>query len=133
MLIFTGVLVVVVILGLAAGYYYSNYQKLLTQQNQPVTEQSATVEAVDLRDRIAALAVIPVTETPTVATVTDVSKLKDQLFFQNAENGDKIVAFAQSEIAVLYRPSSNKIVWMGPLLETQTGTPTPTASPSIKP
>lgn len=53
---------------------------------------------------------IPSNETPTVATVTDQDKVRSQPFFASAQTGDKIVVFAQAKKAVLFRPSSGKII-----------------------
>ncbi len=49
-------------------------------------------------------------EAPTLATVNDVSKLKGQEFFKNAQNGDKVLIFSNSGRALLYRPSSKHVV-----------------------
>lgn len=49
-------------------------------------------------------------EDPTLATVNDVSKLKSQEFFRNAENGDKVLIFSNSGRALLYRPSTKKVI-----------------------
>jgi len=49
-------------------------------------------------------------EIPTVATVTDKKLLADQVFFQKAEDGDKLLIFANANLAILYRPSIKKIV-----------------------
>ncbi len=47
---------------------------------------------------------------PTVATVTNKNKLDDQPFFKRAENGDKILLYGDGGRAVLYRPSTGKII-----------------------
>jgi len=54
-------------------------------------------------------------ETPTVATITDENKLKDQAFFANAKNGDKVLIFTNSKKAILYRPSLKKIIEVAPI------------------
>lgn len=49
-------------------------------------------------------------EVPNMATVTDSSKLVDQNFFKNANNGDQILIFQTASKAILYRPKINKII-----------------------
>lgn len=53
---------------------------------------------------------LPLGENPTVATVTDIEKLANQPFFNNAENGDKVLIYKTSNKAILYRPSTNKVI-----------------------
>jgi hypothetical protein len=58
---------------------------------------------------------LPEGETPTLATVTDLHALEDQLFFRNAEEGDKVLMYLVSQQAILYRPSIDKIIEVGPI------------------
>ena len=72
-------------------------------------------------------------EVPTVATVSDVSKLKNQAFFANAKNGDKVLIYQNAKKAILYRPSSNKIVEFGPINLGAAQTASPSAAVTPKP
>jgi hypothetical protein len=67
-------------------------------------------------------------ETPTVATVKDINKLKDQPFFKDAKNGDNLLIFSVAKQALIYREKTNLIINVGPI--TISATPTPSASPS---
>jgi len=58
---------------------------------------------------------LPKDEEPTIATVLDKEKLKDQLFFAKAENGDKVIIYSKNQKAILYRPSINKIIDVAPI------------------
>ena len=63
----------------------------------------------ELIDEIGKIIVLPTGETPTIATVTDVDKLKiTQPFFQNAKNGDKVIVYTKK--AILYDPLAKKII-----------------------
>ncbi len=60
--------------------------------------------------RVSRIMVLPANEEPTLATVTDLSKLKDQPFFTNAQEGDKVLIYPRSLKAILYSPSKDKII-----------------------
>ena len=60
--------------------------------------------------KIGKLFALPQDEAPTLATVTDKEKIKDQPFFLRAENGDKVLFYTRFGRAILYRPSEDKII-----------------------
>ena len=109
-----GVLVVVALIGIgSAGYLYKQVQDL---KNNPKTSQEAqTNKANEMKAKVSKLISVPNDETPTLATVTDKTKLKDQPFFKDAENGDAILIFPQAKKAIIYRESSNKLINVGPI------------------
>lgn len=72
-------------------------------------------ETDNLVREVAKLMDLPTGEAPTVATVLDKEKLKDQSFFKNAENGDKILIYTGANKAILYRPDTHKIIEVLPL------------------
>ena len=95
-----------------AGYFYLKVKKLETATYNQDTSKN-------LLDQVSKLIILPLDEEPTVATVTDIEKLKDQAFFANAQVGDKVIIYSTAKKAILFRPSENKIVEVAPLnLET---------------
>jgi hypothetical protein len=80
----------------------------------------------DLIASVGKLIQLPKGETPTVAAVTDAAQAKKQsAFFNNAQNGDKVLLYVKAGEAILYRPSTNKIVLVAPLtFSSATGTTT---------
>jgi len=58
---------------------------------------------------------LPTNETPTLATVTNQNTLSKQTFFKNAKNGDKVLLYTNNKLAILYRPSINKLINVGPI------------------
>lgn len=54
-------------------------------------------------------------EDPKVVTVTNADSIRGQTFFKEALNGDKLLIFETSKKAVLYRPSTDKIISIAPL------------------
>lgn len=78
-------------------------------------------------EKVAELAVIPENETPEVATIADINQLNNQVFFQKAENGDKVLIYRGAKLVILYR-SVNKIIETGHQIEPS---PTPSEAPII--
>ena len=107
------VVVVLIIAALPSYYYYNQYQKAQMLLQNP--KASATAEVAVLVDKVGKLIQLPTTETPTIATVSDVTKLAGQAFFANAKNGDKVLIFTQAKEAILYRESINKIIQVAPI------------------
>ncbi|MDR1196982.1 MAG: hypothetical protein LBL08_01780 [Candidatus Nomurabacteria bacterium] len=92
---------------------------ILWQQNATLrnTDQAVAEQAQQLKDKVGLLMEIP-DETPVIATVSDVEKLREQPFFQKAEDGDKVLIFSAEKKAVIYRESTNKIINSGPIAVT---------------
>ncbi|HVZ12078.1 MAG TPA: LytR C-terminal domain-containing protein [Patescibacteria group bacterium] len=103
-----GLVLVAAIIVVGGGLYF--YNKNSGDQTSQVTRQTQ-----ELVNRVGHLLVLPKNETPTIATVTDKTKLAGQPFFADAENGDKVLLYGQSQRAVLFRPSTNQIVNVSPL------------------
>jgi hypothetical protein len=100
-------LVVVVLFGLlVAGYVNArNEVKRLSDPKKATQDQTQ-----DLVSKVDKLIELPSGETPTIATVKDANKLKGQEFFARAKDGDKVLIYAKSDRAVIYRPSTNKVI-----------------------
>jgi hypothetical protein len=106
-----GIAALIVLLIVGGGFY--QYNKLHSQ----IADNSAS-SASDIEGLVAEVGekmVLPTGETPTLATVSDVSKLQDQPFFKNAQNGDKVLIFGNAKEAIMYRPSIHKIIAVAPV------------------
>jgi hypothetical protein len=109
-----GALVVLLILGFG-GWQYQQNQVLKKKVGQlQGTDAEASAEVKALVSKVGKLIVLP-EEEPTVATVTDPSKLAGQAFFATAKTGDKVLIYANAKKAVLYRPEEGKIVEVAPI------------------
>ncbi len=110
---------IVLVIAFLGGAYVHQVQtnNILKQQGGKVNGVSTSTisQAAELRNEVGKLIELPSNETPTIATVTNVSNLQNQAFFANAQNGDKVLMFAQAKEVILYRPSTNKIVQVAPL------------------
>lgn len=106
----------VAILALAAApsyYFYQKYQKAQLLIKDP--ELALREEKSDLISKVSKLIELPITEEPTIATISDAQKIKDQPFFAKAENGDKVLIYTKQKKAYLYRPSNQKLVDVAPI------------------
>lgn len=126
-------LVVLLFAGSIGGgyYYFDKYQKTKTLLDNP--EEVTKLETKNIVEKVGKLMELPSGE-PQVATVLDKDKLKDQPFFAKAENGDKVLIYSESQTAILYRPSTNKIIGFAPvnLGEPQNQVETVIPSPKAK-
>lgn len=91
------------------GKKYADAAKQLDAFKQD-PNAAAQAEANKTIEAVGKLYSLPKDETPSVATVKDKTKLKDQPFFASAENGDVTLIYSTAKLAILYRPSSNKII-----------------------
>ncbi len=101
---------VLALIALAAfgGYYFRKYQNL---KNNPAPASQIAQEEVDrIIAKVDKLYSLPKDEKPSVATVKDKEKLKDQPFFDKAENDDITLIYSNAKLAILYRPSTDKII-----------------------
>lgn len=125
------ILIVMIVLGSigAAGYFYNQYKEIKDNPNKISLDEINSLTTV-----IGKFMDLPTDETPTLATVTDKEKLKDQDFFKKSENGDKILIYANAKKAILYRPSIQKVIEFAPLLignSDQNATPTETPTKTL--
>jgi cytoskeletal protein RodZ len=108
-------LLILVLIAGAAWFVY-DYTQLKKERDKLSDPQAAAQEATQqLVNEVGAIVVLPEGETPTVATVSDVSKLQNQAFFAKAENGDKVLIFTEAKRAILYRPSTGKVIEVAPI------------------
>ena len=84
-------------------------------QQSLIPVDKAEVQA--LLTKLQSIALVPTDESPTLATVVAVEKLRDEVFFRNAALDDKLFVYGQARLAVLYRPSIEKIVNMATLFD----------------
>ena len=106
----------VIIAALPSVYFY-NVSKQAEQK--PTTSSLQTTAAVI--KQVSRHILLPSGEQPTVATVSDASKVRNQAFFTNSASGDKVLVYAQAKKAYLYRPSIDRIIEVAPLAPSKTG------------
>lgn len=113
-LVFPLIILIVVLACAGTSYFfYNKYQKTQKLLKDPTAAQQAEIK--DVTSKVSKLMDLPQGEDPSVATVLDKEKLKDQLFFARTENGDKVIIYTKAQKAILYRPSTNKIIEVAPI------------------
>lgn len=122
--IIIGVAFLVVLAAAPSIYFFRQYQKAQARIANPA--QAAKEDAKAILAAVGKLIELPTDEEPTIATVSDVAKLKDQQFFSGAKNGDNVLIYTKAKKAILYRPSINKIIEVAPV---NIGNPAPSSSP----
>lgn len=115
--IITFALAAVAIAGLAGGYYFYNRAERLSTELAEVRpeEQRTEDDVAGVIEDVSKLIVLPQDEQPTVATVSDPEKLRDQEFFANAKQGDRVLIYTNARKAILYDPVAHKIIEVAPL------------------
>lgn len=108
---FASVIVLVILLGVGAFFAY----QFTTLQKQVKNDVQLSTKPNDLIAEVGKLVELPINEEPKIATVSDVTQLKDREFFAQARNGDKVLIYEKAKKAILYRPSTKKVIDIGPV------------------
>lgn len=111
------IVIVVVILG-GAGYWFftkSGFVKTFKMAQQIQKQQRLSAEDQKVLDQLKELIELPTDITPTMAIVSDSTKLKEMqpVFFANAKNDDRLIIYP--DMAILFDPTANKIIKVGPV------------------
>ncbi|MEQ1500136.1 MAG: hypothetical protein ABL917_02040 [Parcubacteria group bacterium] len=121
------VLVILVVVSVTSSIvFYVKASKLESGK-----KSSLSVETENLIKEVSKLIVLPEDEDPTIATVSDPLKVRNQPFFANAVAGDKVLIYLKSRKAFLYSPKLKKLIEVAPLspenssLSESVGTTTP--------
>lgn len=130
--IFFGLAISIAIVGIfGTGYFYLQYQQ--TQKKLKDPQFAAQEETRALIEKVGKLIILPAEEVPTVATISDPEKLKDQAFFARAKAGDKVLIYNSAKRAILYDPAANKIIDVSPVNISTQSASTTNATSNISP
>lgn len=124
-----------VLVAAGGGYLFYNYQSSQQELQKLKNPQTAAREEIqEVKAKISELMELPQDEEPTLATVTDINKLKNQQFFSQAVNGDKVLIYTKTSKAILYRPQTHKIVEVASvnLGGSQSPSPSQAQAPKLK-
>ena len=111
--VFVGLLIGVII-GAGGFWVWNQYAS-----KAPVAaiSQADQAQVKDLIVKVGKLVILPTGEDPVVATINDASSLiKQQVFYQGSINGDVVLVYQKAAKAIVYSPSRNIIVNVGPVV-----------------
>jgi hypothetical protein len=104
-------LIFIVVFVSGVSFYF--YQKAKSARKDP--EGRARQDSARFIEEVGKIVALPQGEEPTIATITDPDKLKDQPFFANAKVGYKVLIYPVAKKAFLYDPKQKKLIEVAPL------------------
>jgi len=125
------VLIMGVVIGFFVGYFApishrDDAAKLSGIAAQQAEQQKLMTQYVS---SVSKLMILPKGEEPVMATITDAKSLaKDQVFYTNAQNGDVVLVYQKAMQAIIYSPTRNVIVNVGPVYYQNQATATSTSA-----
>lgn len=108
------VVFIVILILISLVFIISLYLKYssLKKENELLSnpQEASKIENEKIQEQVGKLVLIPENESVSIFTVSDMSRLKDNPFYVNAEIGDKVLIFDKSKKIILYRQSVNKVI-----------------------
>lgn len=95
----------ILLLVIASGVGYIIYRN-----NQP------TDDLTNVRASVGRHLILPSDETPALLTVVDAGKLSSEFLRAKAKNDDRILIYQKNQRVIIYRPSIDRIVDVGPVI-----------------
>jgi predicted negative regulator of RcsB-dependent stress response len=128
---------IIAIVGITASVFLYRQNQQTTKQLEALKSSPQTYAEEQNRkliSKVGTLIELPKGENPTLATITDASKIKDQPFFSQAENGDNVLIYVQAKKAILYRSSINRVIDVAPVnISSSSAQPAPVITPISTP
>ena len=128
---------VVVLFVAIVGFLFYRYQKIAAELSEikkdPTVLQQVSQDAEkQLISDVGKIFDLPAGEVPTVATVSNLDKLREQPFFANAKVGDKVIIYTTAKKAILYRPDTKQIIEVMPINPPEApAVPVPSGEPTL--
>ena len=108
---FFWVCIIIALLLLALAFELGRYSVYAANPSLQGQQQAA-----EILHEVGQLIQLPSGETPTMASINNAAVAKEnQPFLANAENGDVLIVYTNVGEALLYRPSTDKLIAVGPV------------------
>lgn len=127
--------VVTGIMGAAFGLYA--YKKFVPE-NQPfasvanIKDNPSAAEIKNLVAKVAQIAILPNDELPEVIVIGDLTQTHANPFFKDASLKDYILIYKKAAKVILYNPTSNRIVNIGPYVVPSESSPSAKLQPVLE-
>lgn len=102
-------LILLIATAAVAVYFYREASIVKTDQGE------VAADVKELIGRVSRHIVLPEDEVPTLATVSDPDRLKDQPFFANAKKGNQVLLYTVAKKAYLYDPVLDRLLEVAPI------------------
>lgn len=126
--------VVVVVLAVTTVVFHNDKTSLQKQVNSSSASSSSTTkETKAIVSKVSKLMELPNNETPTIVQVTNATQAKKESpFFAEAQKGDDALLYIKNGEAILYRPSTNKVIKVAPITYNPASSTSSTTSSTTK-
>lgn len=119
-MLFVFLIILFLVSATSAGFYFWKFkqaqQQLVMLASPEGQKEVAQKDTAELLAKISKIILLPTDEEPVVATITDKEALaKEQPFYENASNGDRVVAYLKAKKAIIYSMDKNIIINAGPI------------------
>jgi hypothetical protein len=116
-----------------AVIYFAQKASSLSGEKHSTSQKSTAVSSSTndvgtLVGAVGKLILLPQGEEPTIATVSDPSKLSSQPFFANAKVGHKVLIYQKAKKAYLYDAENNMLIEVAPINIGDTPTTAPAST-----
>lgn len=104
----------IIVIALIFFVFVNKDNSVVINENQEQIDQ----EQIDkIIEKVSDHYLLPQGENPVIATVTDAAVLStEQEFYKDVVNGDNIILFIESKRAIIYSPSRDIVVNVGPIV-----------------
>jgi hypothetical protein len=106
-----------IILGVGGTFIYIQKYGIPSEEilnNISQAEESKKIQ--EITEKVSKLMLLPEGETPVLATINDAETLsKEQSFYVGSQNGDIVLVYKKALKAIIYSPTKNIIVNVGPV------------------
>jgi hypothetical protein len=89
------------------------YQRYHEVKADPHVANKLTAEEVS--SAVADLYIVPNGEEPSIIRIKDSAAVAGQEFFRGSQDGDYLLVYNKSKLAIIYREQADKLVRVGPL------------------